>query len=127
MLWTEHDNICILSKASSVTTCTTGQIKNLHAVVLSPNEKAAIFMTTSANIKGRYSKLLVSALRSEEGQFSIGCQNEVGILEKPLINPSRDAIAVQASGATDEKVTVLIAHSDGSSESHEVSLGGLEA
>jgi hypothetical protein len=121
ILWAEYDKLCILSQEGSSAIRTTQQIEHLQALVITPDEKAVIFVTGTTSFRRR-SKLSFSHLRNDNGHLSFGNQHDVGKLERPLTNPSRCAIGIRGTNVSGDNVTVLIAHCDGTHESHQVNL-----
>jgi hypothetical protein len=91
-------------------------VDNLHALIITPDEKAVIFITE------RRSKISFSRLQNENGNFSFTKQQNSGVLEKPLRHPKRCAVAIVETNAAQDSIKLLIAHCDGTYATKQVSL-----
>jgi len=96
-------------------------VENLQALVVTPDEKAVIFITGSIKFGKRRSQISFSRLQRDNGNFSFSKQIPGEFLEQPLNNPSKCALAVHGTDTSEDIVTVLIAYCDGKYESKQVS------
>lgn len=119
ILWAEYDRLSILGRGTQ-TNRQPFPVENLQALVITPDEKAIIFITGTTVRGRRRSRISFSRLQNDNGNFSFSKQSAGEFLERPLNNPSKCAVAIQNSNASEDFVTVLIAYCDGNCESKQV-------
>lgn len=101
----------------------TKTLGHLQAMVVSPNEKALIFVETAwTTWSGRRSSIYVAPIQHRNGHSLVGDVQQETSLNKALSNPSKCAVAVDYANINDDWTTLLIAHSDGTFESKPVRL-----
>jgi hypothetical protein len=126
ILWAEYDKLYILSRTGTQATRQPFPVENLQALVITPDEKAIIFITGTTAGGRRRSKISFSRLQNDNGNFSFSKQCAGELLDQPLNNPKKCAVAIQRANASGDFVTVHIAHCDGKHESKQVSFGNSE-
>jgi hypothetical protein len=127
LLWKEHDVVELLQdpKPPSTQPVLNGfHVKNLQAMVVTPNEEAVIFITSSWHGLHHVSKISVARItKLAQGNYRIlGDISGEYILTYRFEPPAKCDIVIDEHTSSDTRVKVLIAHSNGNFEVKDVNL-----
>jgi hypothetical protein len=132
LLWKEHDVVELLQyptppSTQQVLSCF--HVKNLQAMVVTPNEEAVIFITSSTTASlwhglHHISKISVARItKLAQGNYRIlGDISGEDVLTYHLDSPAKCDIVIEEHTSSDTRVKVLIAHSNGNFEVKDVNL-----
>jgi hypothetical protein len=129
LLWKEHDIVAILQDPAPPSVSNHLQVKNLQAVVVTPNEEAVIFITSSTTVSLRrglrnVSKISVARITklAQEKYRTLGDISGEEVLNYHLGSPAKCDIAIEEHTSSQSQVRVLIGHSNGKFEVKDVNL-----
>jgi uncharacterized protein YrrD len=128
LVWKEHHVISLLQNSGSPHVAPVAhslQLKNLQAMVVTPNEEAVVFITGSRNWLHSKSKISIGRINQIGETKVLASISEEEDLEHYLNKPEKCNVVVQENQdhtSTNTKLRVLIAHSNGIFEVKELNL-----
>jgi hypothetical protein len=132
LLWKEHDVVELLQDPTPPSTrqvLSGFHVKNLQAMVVTPNEEAVIFIASSTTASlwhglHHVSKISVARItRLAQGNYRIlGDISREENLTYHLDSPAKCDIVIEEHTSSDTQVKVLIAHSNGNFEVKDIPL-----
>jgi len=128
MVWKEHDFVSLLQNSErpqSAQAAHSQQLKNLQAIVVTPNEEAIIFIRSSrrGTFKVQFKSTISIARINRIGETRVlGSMSEEKDLLYYLKKPAKCDVVIDEHTSTNTMVRVLIAHSNGDFEVKDVDL-----
>lgn len=125
LVWKEHHVISLLQNSGSPHVASVAhslQLKNLQAMVVTPNEEAVVFITGSRKWMHSKSKISIGRINQIGETKVLASISEEEDLQHYLNKPEKCNVVIEHHTSTNTKVRVLIAHSNGIFEVKELRL-----
>jgi hypothetical protein len=130
-VWRENNILSLLHKLGrpqTVLFTQSQELENLQAIVVTPNEDAVLFITSTSSVtwNGTKSESKISCARIEQNGecLVLGTISSPVGLQYRLEKPAKCDVVIEAHNSTSTEVRVLIAHSNGNFEAKYVNLPG---
>lgn len=126
LVWKEHHFISLLQNSGSPHVAPVAhslQLKNLQAMVVTPNEEAVVFITGSRSWRHAKSKISIGRINQIGETKVLASISKEEDLQYYLNKPEKCNVVIEDHNtSTNTKVRVLIAHSNGIFEVKELNL-----